>query len=293
MTPDAAMIRDAARQASVCSARFRLPLRTRLWQGAAGEMAGFGTGSSMDFQDHRPYFPGDDPRHINWQAYARTGQYTMKLFREETRPTVDVLFDVTPSMFVTAAKARRSLELFHFAVENALHCGASVEARLLDAGAAHLVPLAAVHAADWHTHLPAPTAKFLPTPASVPLRQGGLRIFISDLLFPGEPTPWMRALTGRGGAAIVLAPFAPEEEAAPEWSGTCDFVDIETAARHTRFLDPGTLRRYQAAYLAHFQTWKDHARRFHVPLAAVSAAGSLETALGAEALAVQAVEPAA
>ncbi|MFN9663179.1 MAG: DUF58 domain-containing protein, partial [Akkermansiaceae bacterium] len=26
----------------------------------------------MDFQDHRSYSPGDDPRHINWQAYART-----------------------------------------------------------------------------------------------------------------------------------------------------------------------------------------------------------------------------
>ena len=285
------MLREAARQASACAARFRLPLRTRLWQGAAGEMAGFGTGSSMDFQDHRPYFPGDDPRHINWQAYARTGQYTMKLFREETRPTVDVLFDVTPSMFLTPAKARRAVELFHFAVASAQHCGAGVAVHLLAAGATHFVPLEAVNAADWLPHLPRATAEFMPAPATVPLRQGGLRILISDLLFPGEPTPWMRALTGRGGAAIVLAPFAPEE-AAPEWSGTCDFIDIETTARQTRFLDSGTLRRYRAAYTAHFQTWKDHARRFHLPLAAVPAEGSLEAALSLEALAVQAVEPA-
>ena len=48
--------------------------------------SGSGTGSSLDFQDHRAYSPGDDPRHINWQAYARTGSYTMKLFREEVRP---------------------------------------------------------------------------------------------------------------------------------------------------------------------------------------------------------------
>ncbi|MEJ6642028.1 MAG: DUF58 domain-containing protein [Akkermansiaceae bacterium] len=39
-------------------------------------------GSALYFQDHRAYSPGDDPRHINWQAYARTGQYTMKLYRE-------------------------------------------------------------------------------------------------------------------------------------------------------------------------------------------------------------------
>ena len=45
-------------------------------------------GSALYFQDHRAYSPGDDPRHINWQAYARTGQYTMKLYREEFRPVV-------------------------------------------------------------------------------------------------------------------------------------------------------------------------------------------------------------
>ena len=67
------------RRAMVAAARVRLPLRTRVWKGQAGEFLGAGTGSSLDFQDHRTYVPGDDPRHINWQAYARTGHYTMKL----------------------------------------------------------------------------------------------------------------------------------------------------------------------------------------------------------------------
>ena len=292
MKPDAEMILEAARQASACAARLRLPLRARLWQGAAGEMAGFGTGSSMDFQDHRPYFPGDDPRHINWQAYARTGQYTMKLYREETRPTVDVLLDVTPSMFLTPAKARRTLELFHFAVDNARLAGASVEARLLDRGAAHPVPIDSVVAAAWLVHLPADGSDFLPPPSRLPLRQNSLRVLISDLLFPGEPSPWMRALSGRMGTAIILAPFALEESQ-PDWSGPCDFVDVESATRQSRRIDVATLQRYRAAYAAHFQTWKDHARRFHIPLATVPAACDLESALGLEALAVRAVEPAA
>ncbi len=71
--------------ALAAAGRVRLPLRSRVWRGQAGEFTGGGTGSSMDFQDHRAYSPGDDPRHINWQAYARTGCYTMKLFREAVR----------------------------------------------------------------------------------------------------------------------------------------------------------------------------------------------------------------
>ncbi|MCU0782165.1 MAG: DUF58 domain-containing protein, partial [Akkermansiaceae bacterium] len=123
MLPDRAMLEDAARQAAACAARLRLPLRARVWQGAAGELAGSGTGASMDFQDHRPYFPGDDPRHINWQAYARTGNYTMKLYREEVRPAVDLLLDVSASMFLTPDKARRTAALLHLAFECALRAG--------------------------------------------------------------------------------------------------------------------------------------------------------------------------
>ena len=64
----------------------KLPLLRKIWRGASGDFAGAGTGNSMEFQDHRAYQAGDDPRHLNWQAYARTGQFTMKVFRQEVRP---------------------------------------------------------------------------------------------------------------------------------------------------------------------------------------------------------------
>ena len=83
-----------------CSERVTLPLREHVWKGQSGEFVGAGTGSSMDFQDHRNYIPGDDPRHINWQAYARSGNYTMKQYREEVRPTIDLILDISPSMFL-------------------------------------------------------------------------------------------------------------------------------------------------------------------------------------------------
>ena len=101
--------------ALAAAGRLRLPLRSRVWKGQAGEFQGAGVGSSLDFQDHRTYVPGDDPRHINWQAYARTGQYTMKLYREEVRPVVDVVLDASESMFFDPQKAQRAALDAHIA----------------------------------------------------------------------------------------------------------------------------------------------------------------------------------
>ena len=80
------MLRETLRtihlQMKAAASVARLPLRSGQWSGVAGSVLGQGTGNSIDFQDQRPYLPGDDPRHINWQAYARSGQYTMKLYRQ-------------------------------------------------------------------------------------------------------------------------------------------------------------------------------------------------------------------
>lgn len=291
MLPDSQMLRVAARSAAACAERMRLPLRTRVWQGAAGELAGAGTGVSMDFQDHRPYFPGDDPRHINWQAYARTGQYTMKLYREEVRPAVDILFDASPSMFLTPEKARRSAELLHFVMECAQRAGAGLSIHLLRAATARIIEPSAVAALRWVDELPAADAapNTLPDLRTIHLRTNGLRILISDLLFAGDPAAPLRALGQGHGSSIILGPFAPEE-AAPAWEGACDFIDVESGQREARHIDAGVRRRYQTAYDAHFQMWKEQARRFRCPLARIPATGSLEAALSSGALPAGAVE---
>ncbi|MEI6655655.1 MAG: DUF58 domain-containing protein [Verrucomicrobiota bacterium] len=291
MLPDSQMLLEAARQAAACAARLRLPLRTRVWQGAAGELVGAGTGASMDFQDHRPYFPGDDPRHINWQAYARTGQYTMKLYREEVRPSVDILFDASPSMFLTPEKALRSAGLLHFALECAQRAGAALSIHLLGQTTARAIEPATVAAMRWVDELPAATASpnTQPDLRAIRLRPNGLRVWISDLLCTGDPAVPLRALGHGHGSGILLCPFAPEE-AAPEWAGACDFLDVESGRREARHIDAGVLRRYRAAYDAHFQLWKEQARRFRTPLARIAATGSLESALASGALPTGAVE---
>lgn len=55
-------------------------------------------GQSMDFAEHRPYVPGDDPRRVDWKVYARTERYYVKEFEAETNTNFTVLLDQSSSM---------------------------------------------------------------------------------------------------------------------------------------------------------------------------------------------------
>ena len=55
-------------------------------------------GQSMDFAEHRPYAPGDDPRRVDWKVYARTERYYVKEFEAETNTNFTVLLDRSHSM---------------------------------------------------------------------------------------------------------------------------------------------------------------------------------------------------
>ena len=264
----------------------RLPLRNHAWRGMNGNWLGTGTGSSIDFQDHRPYFPGDDPRYIDWQAYARSGNYTMKLYREEVSPNVDVVFDASASMFLDTPKAGRSMELFYFAVASAMQARGSLRCYLIAGDrVTPLAPEAVLSGERVAEAIGAPmqasAALGCPALARVPWRTTSLRVWISDLLFPGDPA--LNALTAGRGRAVLFAPWC-RAEGDPEWSGTLEFVDCETAARRSQQVDGGLLARYHDAYTRHFQLWRDHARQSGVAFARVPADAGFLDALRPEAL---------
>ena len=279
--------------ALAASARLRLPLRSRIWQGQAGEFTGGGTGSSMDFQDHRAYSPGDDPRHINWQAYARTGSYTMKLFREEVRPVVDLILDASESMFFDAGKAARTAELFYLIAESSQCAGASLALHVVRGDATVMLDPATLRSHQWletARSLPAADSASAPDLSRVPLRANAIRVFLSDLLFAADPEPILRHLGQRHGSLVILSPFL-ESEARPEWAGNYEFIDPERQSRHPHRIEPATLRRYQEAYVNHFALWKQHSRRHQAAFARIPAEEDFATVLFREAVPAGALEP--
>lgn len=55
-------------------------------------------GASAIFKEHREYRPGDDPRLIDWRAYARSDRYAIKHFEHETQLRGTLALDISPSM---------------------------------------------------------------------------------------------------------------------------------------------------------------------------------------------------
>ncbi len=93
------------------AAAFRLAMPRTPVGGRLGERLGSGTGSSLEFQDYRQYTMGDDLRHVDWSAYARSEVLTVRLYREEVAPRIDLVLDVSRSMTVTEKKGRAYGEL--------------------------------------------------------------------------------------------------------------------------------------------------------------------------------------
>lgn len=55
-------------------------------------------GFSVEFTEHREYAPGDDIRHLDWVAYARSDRYYVKQYQQETNLRCHILLDASGSM---------------------------------------------------------------------------------------------------------------------------------------------------------------------------------------------------
>ncbi len=92
-------------------------------------------GHGLEFADLRPYQAGDDIRHMDWRATARTGKPTTKVFLEDRQRTLHLIVDRHPGMWfgtrgdLKATVAARLAALHAFA---ALDAGDTVSATIID-----------------------------------------------------------------------------------------------------------------------------------------------------------------
>lgn len=66
-------------------------------------------GSSLDFAEHRAYQPGDDPRAIDWKAFARTDRMLIRRWHDDRQLPVALLLDTSASLdYGVPAKRNRA-----------------------------------------------------------------------------------------------------------------------------------------------------------------------------------------
>lgn len=70
-------------------------------------------GFSVEFAEHRPYFPGDDLRYLDWKALAKLDKLFVRQFEQETNMRCYLLLDASGSM----AYAGNGLSKLDYAVE--------------------------------------------------------------------------------------------------------------------------------------------------------------------------------
>ncbi|NKB31832.1 MAG: DUF58 domain-containing protein [Pseudomonadales bacterium] len=66
-------------------------------------------GRGIDFEEFRPYQPGDDIRLIDWRVTARTNRPFTKVFREERERPVIIAVDQTHNMYFGSQTAFKSV----------------------------------------------------------------------------------------------------------------------------------------------------------------------------------------
>ena len=55
-------------------------------------------GQSIEFRQHRQYVPGDEPRHVDWKAWAKHDRLYVKQYEEDTNLRCSIVVDVSASM---------------------------------------------------------------------------------------------------------------------------------------------------------------------------------------------------
>lgn len=237
-------MKDAPSSPGVESARlaelYRLGLADVPPRGSAGERMGRGTGASLEFQDRRAYAPGDDVRHVDWRALARTDQLMVRLWREEVLPRVEIVVDVSRSMSVPGDKARACVELTRLFAAIAREDGAQAVVIAADA-APRIVEADELASRGLELEGRAPLTEALRA-ASPMLRTGAVRVLISDFLFPHDAAELVRPFAARAGS-IALVQLLSRDELEPR-QGAHRLVDAESGAELDLVLDAPTIARY-------------------------------------------------
>jgi uncharacterized protein (DUF58 family) len=243
-------------------------------RGKLGEVRASSVGSSLELHDFRQYSPGDDLRHIDWNAVARTGELYLRVRQDEVSPRVEVLIDGSASMAVSDAKAARAREVAAWVCTLARRGG--LDPVLIATGVnvqkgAGPVIRALLDNFSFDGREPFDLA----LRRAPPLATCGLRVVISDFLFESPPEPFAERLA-RGAAGLMLVQVLDEEDLDPSGGAGARLTDSESGDVLERILTPGVIDGYLERLKAHVNLWQGAARRVRGTWAQANAAYQLD-----------------
>jgi uncharacterized protein (DUF58 family) len=265
--PDFAAVERAA-----AGRALRLPRGPQ--RGKVGEVRATSVGSAMELHDFRLYHPGDDVRHLDWNAVARTGELVLRVRQDEVSPRLELLFDCSLSMAVSPEKAARAKEVT--ALLAMLGRRAGLEVVLTAAGRA---PQRAVgqqiRAVLEHVPLDGAEAFDVALTRAPPTLPCGVRIVVSDFLFESPPEK-LAERWARGAGALCLVQVLDAEDMDPTGGAGARLVDAENGEAIERVLTSTVLDAYGERFQSHQRLWEHAGARVHASFTTSSAAFGIE-----------------
>ncbi len=76
------------------------PIRHAMRSRVLGQHRSRQAGSSIEFSEHKEYYPGDDLRRVDWKAYGRLDRFYIKQYVHEASASAVLLLDTSGSMYV-------------------------------------------------------------------------------------------------------------------------------------------------------------------------------------------------
>ncbi len=241
----------------------RLTLSLRRVHTAVGGRPGTRRAPAADFVDHRPYSPGDDQRHIDWNAAARHDEVFVKVGRMLQSADVHLVLDLSPSMAAWPAKHKLSIELAAALGWLSLAQGDRVTlhpfpespalapwqpARGKGRGSAYLRYLAELPAVEAAATSLAPILRTATRRASA----GGLAVVISDLWVVDDLEAALALAPPPRWDSLVLQ-ILDRSELSPPMDGPLDLIDAESGAALRLRVDEAMRARYRAALAARLE----------------------------------------
>lgn len=214
----------------------------------------------IEFDELRPYVPGDDVRSLDWNAYARTGEPYIRRYREDRDLTVILLIDVSASQFAGAAEQPKAALAAEIAAVLALAAIRNHDrvGLLLFAGK----PQRYVRPARGPTHVLRVIREILRARPATPgtdlaaalqhlvavQRRRATVFLLSDFLAPIDPAR-LRAAASRHDI-IAITVRDPVDETLPN-AGIVTVTDAETGSSHQIDTSSPAIRE---AYARHIHT---------------------------------------
>ncbi len=223
-------------------------------------------GFSVEFKQHRQYVPGDEIKHIDWKAFARTDRHYIREYIEETNLRCTILLDSSGSMAYTGEAGVRKYEYARRTAACLAYLMMSQQDAVglvtFDTEIRRLIPprqrvshlrvlMDAVESTEVgdETEIAGVLKKLVPR-----VGRRGLVVLVSDCFTADLPalTKSLAHLRHRGHEVLIFQIWDRDELEFPfkQWT---KFINLE-AEEDSQMVDPATLRR---SYLANLEAFRE------------------------------------